>query len=425
MRPQDALVPADGNLVVGSQLHSFRVSHLHGTNVTEGSDYLGWLTIALAVLWVVVAWRSRSALRTATAGLVAAVVVGLLFAAPSPVTIFGKDIWMPSRFLWEVVPAFRVPSRWTPLIMAALVPLAALGLQTVWNRFTRGGTRSVAVPAAIVCAAGVVSFLELAISPAKDRFRTVPVPAAYAAVERTPRGVLAEYPLGSSDVFRFWQREHGRPLVNGAPAATPADEERLVLLDPAATGTAAALRLLGVTAIVIHKHAVADVEVQPRTPTANDGYQLAARLSDGDSVWQVTAAPAAAFVTLPGGFGKPRLQGDALVFPLDSTSGVGVIDIRSKQGGVVSLVFDVTPPAGGTRRLRVADSQRERAFTISGPTRFALDVQVPRGLSQLLVKTDPPATSDSDALLLAVPRAGKATGKPALLADLVSPNPGF
>jgi O-antigen/teichoic acid export membrane protein len=424
--PQDALVPADGNLLVGGRLHAFRLSHLHGTNVTEGSDYLGWLTIALAVLWLVVAWRRKSALRTATAGLAAAVVVGILFAAPSPVTIFGKSIWMPSRLLWEVVPAFRVPSRWTPLVMAALVPLAALGLQTVWNAFAKhSGARAGVVPVAIVFAAGLISFLELAISPAKNHFRTVPVPAAYAAVEKTPRGVLAEYPLGSSDVFRFWQREHGRPIVNGAPAATSADEARLVLLDPAATGTAAALKLLGVTAIVIHKHAVADVEVLPRTPTAADGYQLVTRLADGDSVWKVTASPATAFVTMPGGFGKPRLDRDALVYPLVSPSGVGVIELRSRQAGVVTLVFDVKPPTGATRRLRVADSQREQAFNLSGPTRFTVSVQVPRGLSQLLVKTDPPATSEADALLLAVPRAARQSGKPVLLADLVSPDPGF
>jgi hypothetical protein len=43
----------------------------------------------------------------------------------------------------------------------------------------------------------------------------------------------------------------------------------------------------------------------------------------------------------------------------------------------------------------------------------------------LLVKTDPPATSEADALLLTVPRAGSASGKPTLLADVVSPDPGF
>ena len=107
---------------------------------------------------------------------------------------------------------------------AGLIPLAALGLQWVSSRFVRprSGRRAGLVPVAIVCAAAVFSFLELAISPAKNRFRTVPVPAEYAAVEHTPKGVLAEYPLGSSDVYRFWQREHGRPLVNGVSQAEPA-----------------------------------------------------------------------------------------------------------------------------------------------------------------------------------------------------------
>jgi O-antigen/teichoic acid export membrane protein len=420
LRPQDALVPADGNLVVGDQLRSWRLAHLHGTNVTEGSDYLGWLTIALAVLWLVVAWRRRSALRPATAGLATAVLVGLLFAAPSPVTIFGQNVWMPSRLLWEVVPAFRVPSRWTPIVMAALVPLAALGLQVLSNRFGR----SALAATTLVGAAAAVSFLELAIAPADAHFRTKPVPAEYGKVESAPPGILAEYPLGSSDVFRFWQREHGRPLVNGAPAGTTADEARLVLLDPAAEGTAADLKLLGVSAIVVHKHAVADVEVAPRTPAPGDGYRLLARYGNGDSVWQVTAPAAPIFVTMPGGFAAPRLEGDALAYPLVASSGVGVIQLRAKHSGIVALVFDVKSQ-GGARTLRVADSQREVAFTLGGTTHVRVNVQFARGLSQLLVKVDPAPTSEADAPLLFLPQAQTAHGDTQLQADLVSADPGF
>jgi O-antigen/teichoic acid export membrane protein len=426
LRPADALVPADGNLVVGDQLHSFRLSHLHGTNVTEASDYLGWLTIALAVAWLVVAWRRRTALRAPTAGLVAAVIVGLLFAAPSPVSLFGHDVWMPSRLLWEVTPAFRVPSRWTPLVMAALVPLAALGLQAVWSRFARAGTRFPLVPVAIVAAAAVFSFFELAISPAKERFRTVPVPAAYAAVERTPRGILAEYPLGSSDVYRFWQREHGRPIVNGLTSAEPAEDERLVLLDPAAAGTAQALRLLGVTAIAIHPHQVSDVEVAPRTPASGNGYELVGRFANGDSVWRVVAPPATALVTLPGGFGKPRATDDGqVVYPLSAPSGVAAIEIRSQTARSVRLVFKAAAPGGARRELRFADSQREYAVTVAGRTQVSFNVVVPRGRSQLLVKTDPPATSEQDAIMLTAPRAERGSGDAVLEAQLLSRDPGF
>jgi O-antigen/teichoic acid export membrane protein len=429
LRGYELVVPADGNRVVGDRLDHFHQTHLHNSNITETSNYVGLLTLALAVAWLVVAWRRRRALeagiRSATAGLVAAVVVGLVFAAPSPVSVFGHDIWMPSRLLWEVVPAFRLPSRWIPLVMAALVPLAALGLQAAVQWIRRRSARGALAAAALVGAALVFSFFELSISPAKQRFRTTPVPPEYAAVERTPRGVLAEYPLGSSDVFRFWQRVHGRPLVNGAPAATSADEARLVLLDPADTGTAQALRLLGVTAITIHPHAIADVEVAPRAPAAGSGYELLQRLPAGDTVWQVTAPPAPAFVTLPGGFGPPRATGGRVVYPLSSPAGVGVVQLRAAKPTLVRLVFDAEAPAGSTRELRLEASGRDRAFTLRGRTRISAAIQLPRGLSQLLVKTDPPATSEADAVLLTTPRAVAASGDADLLAERLSADPGF
>ena len=423
MRPLDALVPADGNYVLGGALRSFHLSHLHGTNVTEGSDYFGLLTIALAIVWLVVAWQRRRALaqsvRAATAGLLLVVVAGLLFAAPSPI----GGVWMPARLLWEVTPAFRVPSRWTPLVMAALIPLAALGLQWLVRRFSVGARRGAVVAAALVVAAAAFSFLELAIKPL-DRFRTVPVPAAYAAVERTPRGILAEYPLGSSDVFRFWQRDHGRPTLNVYPTAEPANDARLVLLDPAEPGTAEALALLGVTSIVMHRHAVTDVEVAPRKPSA--GFALVGGYPGGDSVWRVTAPPAPAFATLPGGFATPHANGDGrAVFPLVSPGGVGVIEIRSKAAQSIRLVFEAEAPGGAQRELRFADADHEHPVTIAGRTPVSFNVVVPKGRSRLFVKTDPPATSEADAITLTAPRAKQGNGDAVLQAIPVSPDPGF
>src|SRR5205809_348223 len=82
---------------------------------TEVSNYLGLLTIALALGWLVVAFRRRASIsetqRVATADLVAVFVAGLLFALPRPVSVFGHDVWMPSRLLWEPLPVFRVISR--------------------------------------------------------------------------------------------------------------------------------------------------------------------------------------------------------------------------------------------------------------------------------------------------------------------------
>jgi hypothetical protein len=316
--------------------------------------------------------------------------------------------------------------------MTALLPLAALGLQAV-SRSLATHSRSLAV--SVVGLAMVVSFVELSIHPAKPRFRTVPTPPEYTVIDRTPPGILAEYPLAQSDVYRFWQREHRRPLLNGAPPGTQADYARLMLLDPTQQGTAASLSLLGVTAITLHKGALSDAEIQAREPNGSDGYRLVASYPheqsiwypDGASVWQVTAAPAPALVTLPGGFDKPHLGADGVaVYPLISSAGVGVLDFTARSAGLVKLVFDATPPPGAkAATLRVADSKSEQAFPLAGRTPISVLVAIPRGQSQLLLKTDPPPTSTADAISISIPRAERASGAAVLHADLVSPDPGF
>ncbi len=433
LRPIELFVPTVRNLVFGGSLESFWTTHTHGSNPTEVSNDLGVLTFALALLWLVFVLfrraRVRSSQRAATAGLVAAFGVGLLCAAPSPILLFGHKVWMPSRILWELTPAFRVPARWDPLLMTALLPLAALGLQTGWRMLARRRRRLV-VPAVVVSAAIAVSFVELTIRPARNHFRTVPAPAEYSAVEQTPRGSLAEYPLGYSDIYKLWQRVHGRPLVNDAPPSAEAPESaRLMLLDPAQQGTASALSLLGVTAIAIHPGAQVDAEVPPRDPASDPGYRLVGRYPDGSSVWRVVAPPAPAFATLPGGFGKPQLESNGVVaYPLIASGGVATMELRAKEPGVIRLTFDVVPPSGtqGQHTVRIADAEHEQAFTIgSGPAVVSVDVNVPRGVSQLLVKVDPAPTSETDALALTAPRAERASGQPVLSAQPLSPDAGF
>jgi hypothetical protein len=430
LRPLELVVPPMTNILVGHRLDSFWAGRDHGAALPgpETTNYLGLLTIALAITWLVVAWRRRrtlgALLRIATAGLLAAFLVGLLFAAPSPILLFGHLVWMPSRLLWEIVPAFRVISRWDALLMTALLPLSALGLQAGWRALARPGRRF-GIAVAMVGAAMVVSFLELAIHPVKH-FRTVPVPPEYSAIERTPRGILAEYPLGYSDIYRLWQRHHGRPLLNGGPPETPPDYARQVLLDPSQPGTAQTLALLGVSDVGIHPGAHVDAEAPPRDLAGSRGYRLVGRFPHNASVWEVIAPPAAALVTLPGGFANPKPSREGFVgHALVSPAGVGVIDFAAKTPGVVRLVFDAVPPKGTQRPLRIVDPGREHAIVLAGRTRVSVLVEVPRGQSRLLVKTDPAATSQNDAIVLSDPRALKASGEPVLHAELISPDPGF
>jgi hypothetical protein len=322
---------------------------------------------------------------------------------------------MPSKLLWDALSAFRVPSRWDPLLMATLLPLAALGLQALRTR----------LGVAVVVLAALFSFVEL--STHRDgHFRTVPVPPEYTALERsTPKGILAEYPLGYSDIYRLWQRIHGRPLVNGAPEGSLADQAHLMVLDPKEPGTASSLALLGVTALVLHPGGPADVPVQPRQPSPGDGYRLIGRFPDTSSVWQVTARPAPAFVMLSGGFGLPRrLDNGTIGYPLIASGGVAVMEFHAKQKGVVRIELDASAP-GGERDMRIQDATGEHPFGFTGSLHIDQNVAVPRGVSQLLLKVDPAATSESDAVMLTQPRAEKSNGAATLTAIPTSADPGF
>jgi len=200
-----------------------------------------------------------------------------------------------------------------------------------------------------------------------------------------------------------------------------------MLLDPTQAGTGEALSLLGVTALGINPRAHVDAEILPGNPAGDKRYKLVGRFPDGASVWQVVAPPAPAFVTLPGGFAAPRREQDGrVVYPFIAAGGVGAIGIAAKTPGVVNLVFDARPPAGSKRALRIDDSTgHEQTFTLEGLTKVSVPVQVARGQSQLLIKTDPPATSQADAILVSVPRAERATSPPALQAEPISADPGF
>lgn len=429
LRPIELVVPAARNFVFGHWTRPFLESRQHFSNPTETTNYIGAITLALALTWLVIAWRRRKILtprlRLATAGLVAVVIASFLLALKSPITIFGHNVWMPSRLLWQIVPPFRVPSRWVVLGMAALVPLAALALQDGMARVARMGRFA---PIALVAAAMVLSFLELAENPSQNLLNVSHEPPQYAALARTPPGIVADYPLFQDIDRLFWQIRYHRPAIVSEAFGAPPDEARRALINPRTPGTAAQLSLLGVTAIVTQRDALSYALGVADVPNANwgPGYKLVARTADGSSTWRVTASPAPALVTASSGLGGPEpLAGNVVGFPLTSSSGVGYIGLRAKQSNIVRLSFTATPPKHVYKLLRVADASNEVKLNLEGPYRESLLVEVPRGFSLILVKTDPPAKSRADAIVLSEMYAQRATGTPDLHALPESADPGF
>jgi hypothetical protein len=103
---------------------------------------------------------------------------------------------------------------------------------------------------------------------------------------------------------------------------------------------------------------------------------------------------------------------------------VALLELRAKAPGVVRLVFDATAPKG-ERQFRIQDAQGEHPFPFNTSMHFDVTVDVPRGVSQLLLKVDPAPTSEADAVVLTRLRVETATGTAALRAIPSSADPGF
>jgi hypothetical protein len=411
--------------------------HLGGS-ASEIRVYVGWLTIALAVLWLATTargWKGRSkTLQLATVSLTAMTLVAAAFSLSNPLPILGHQAHpMPSLILWKLSAEFRVPARLIAVVMTGLIPLAALGLHSLCvaaRRYVRPRAASLALAAAICVAAGVVSYHDLVVSVIDTRVRRPPV---YDSLPATPAGVLAEYPLAEPDDWHnseyiFWQRIHGRRLLNGAGGGTPADEVSRALVDPASRGTAASLALLGVSAIITRPHTYDyrnDLDIDTPAPkTWGPGYRLVARFPRGVRLWRVTARPAPAVVSYATtDFGLPAPQEHDFVMR-SLTGTTGRIDLYAKRPGLWRLRLRTVSPHGRLA-LRLSGAASSRTIDLGARTAVSVPVLLPRGHSQLTVRIPQRASGDvalSNAWFVAAARSDRSG---ALRPRLVSPRPGF
>jgi hypothetical protein len=390
-RPWEYVVPAYSNPHFGTA--AWLTARLHGSNFAESSLYVGWTTILLAGGWLLWALWARRRLgrdqKFAGIGFTAVVATALLLSLPSPIP--HTSVPTPSLLVWEVANQFRVPTRFQALVMAALVPIAALALAGIGEK-ALAAFRSRAAVVAVCALFGLVSWYELSVANPGLTALNVP-PPEYLALRTAPPGIAAEYPMVTLDQARnsdyvFWQRVDRRRLLNGASRGSFPDAARDALVDPAARGTAAALSALGVSTILVHPDVYTSIGVSKQAPAnPGSGYRLLGRYPDGTSMWQVTAAPAPALATFRRGFGATETtsrQSSRWLLAKD-----GTIDIYARRAGVYRARIGVVS-YGRPRIVTIKSDGRSRRFVTSpAGTDVALLLRVPAGRSTLTVETTP------------------------------------
>jgi hypothetical protein len=254
------LLPASSHPVFGKFTEGLIGTPLYGESFTEHTLYLGWIPLALSCI----AFRRWKRLRKTPdreerarddffiGFFIFLAVVAWLFSQPPWWQVGPLKIFMPSFFMYKILPMYRAYCRFGILLMLAVAVLAGYGLKFVLERFK---TRSLKIIiAALFC--GLVLF-EFWNWPPYKVIDVSTGPAAYYWLKGQDKDiVIAEYPLDSdspNDMYKFYQTKHEKRIINGTVPGTPANQAAQTIKKLSDFRTARVLRWMGVTYVFLHK----------------------------------------------------------------------------------------------------------------------------------------------------------------------------
>ncbi len=265
---------------------------------SERTLYLGVVPLGLAVFGVV-AWRRRRRTRSGAGDnaegedfvvpfLVFSAFLAFLLSLGPSVKVMGAHIPLPGALLYRVAPMFRALARLGAVVMLCVSVLAGLGARELLGRLRSAAGKT----AAVLCLAAFIVFEFTVIPPFRNADYSS-VPPEYEWLALQPDGtVIAEYPWVDindqlhMDTYLFWQRVHGKPMVNGAPEWSISGRFRRRAEDIEKPGAAALLGYLGATHVFLHKD-----ECRPGTlerVARNPGLRLVEEFP-GSAVFEVVA----------------------------------------------------------------------------------------------------------------------------------------
>ncbi len=257
-KPLSYLLPAAVHPVFGKFTEQFIGSPLYGESFTEHTLYLGWVPLILAFI-AFRKWRRAKRKggleendRFYIGFFVLLALVAWFFSQP-PWWRFGAlKIYMPSFFMYKVLPMFRAYCRFGIVVMLAVSVLAGFGLKFLLARFKSIKTKT----AVTVFCCGLVLF-EFWNWPPYKVLDVSKVPEVYYWVKALPADcVIAEYPLdanGPNEMRKLYQVTHEHRMINGTIPGTFANKVSKTITNLSDARTAAVLKWLGVKYVIVHR----------------------------------------------------------------------------------------------------------------------------------------------------------------------------
>ncbi|MEI8176186.1 MAG: hypothetical protein WCG78_04905 [Candidatus Omnitrophota bacterium] len=266
-KPLSYLLPATSHPVFGKFTEQFIGSSLYGVSYTEHALYLGWVPLALAfIAWR--SWRRRGRSpdtrhqspvkeiactndRFYIGFFVLLAIVAWAFSQPPYFTFPAFKIYMPSFFMYKILPMYRAYCRFGIVLMLAVAVLAGFGLKYVLARFLSRRVRIVV--AGLACLLVLFEFFNF---PPYKMVDLTHYPQVYNWL-KAEKGefAVAEYPLDTespNEYYKFCQTIHEKKIINATMPGTVANKLARRMWRLSEPETAHILRWMGVRYVIVH-----------------------------------------------------------------------------------------------------------------------------------------------------------------------------
>ena len=351
----------------------------------ERMNFVGWVTIILAIVALVLGWRLRRRLSGRQRLLLIIgpplVLVLMWFSLALPTHWFGVEIPVPSDWIFDSFPYLRGYARFVAPVMCVLLAMGATGLWLLM----RG--RSVTTRLSIVSTALILLFLDLA--------PTVPLRSAEPVLLGSPPGdelptwvwlkghepgaIVFEMPGMPNELveryYQWGQITHRHPITNGNSVRGQLGPDfQLENAAPSYPGTPQNLSSLGIDLVTIEPFGYTLIgQPTPDIRHPPPGFVVVRTFKDGSAIWRVTAAPAQAVaVRRNDWWWAPELEIGAVwrwmkdeakvtIVPHDGRTGVYRATFRAR-GELPRVVYTlaIRSPDGFVDRVRVGPQPEKR-----------------------------------------------------------------
>jgi hypothetical protein len=240
-------------------------SMYHGSNIVEVSQFLGFFTIASAIAGSLYFVRRREMVKIFS-WLLFIGLIAVWVGASQGLTVFGNSLPVPAQFINSIAPYWRVYGRFGVVVMVVSVFAACL----FWNDIV--GRLSKPLGYLLVTGMICVSFTELW-SPLPGKTTSFATPSYVKVLQSPDVSAVAMFPVvpdGHLVTYDqvFWQRIHGKKLMNGGPGGTDSYDFQMAFSNLANPLLSKAFGEVGIDTVVVDKNAYRTVT--GREPTVVD-----------------------------------------------------------------------------------------------------------------------------------------------------------